>query len=193
MAVTINKAVVPEDYTELVVNSTQPIVFDGTTTTSGLLTSTPTGVVIAPTGFSASVIETKPAYNIVAEYSYAFKTASKNYAPSISIDGSTITNSITFPCTINVGNDVCAYYRYIRFIIKPNLTIKNTSITTSATLTVYITFSVMSNGISYTYSKRLIIPPNMSNTLSAYAFVFDTKTKTITDYTSKGTHLWSSI
>lgn len=188
MAVTINKAVVPEDYTYLVVNSTVTTVFDGTKTTSGMLASNPTGVVISPTGFSASVIETIPAYNIVAEYSYTFKTASKNYVEN----AIATSQSVTFPCTINVGNDVSAYYRYIRFIIKPNLTIKNTS--TRSLLNVIINFSVkLGNEGTYTYSKRLIIPQNMSITLSAYAFLFDTKTKTISDYTSKGTYLWSLI
>lgn len=188
MAVTINKAVVPEDYTYLVVNSTSTTVFDGTTTTSGTFASTPTGVAISPTGFSASVIETKPAYDIVAEYSYTFKAASK----SCLIQAGITSYNITFPCTINVGNDVGAYYRYIRFIIKPNLTIRNTS--TTAIINATINFSVkLGDGGTYTYSKKIVVAKSMSATLSAYAFLFDTKTKTISDYTSKGTYLWSSM
>lgn len=191
MPITINKAVVPEDYTYLVVNSTESIPFDGSSTTSGIIGSTPTGVAISPTGFNASVIETTPVYNIVAEYSYAFKTASKTFSESASLGGG-FTNAITLPCTINVGNDVGAYYRYIRFIIKPNLTIKNSNTTSQISIT--ICFSVkLGDGGTYTYNKVLSVSKNMSITLSAYAFLFDTKTKTIYDYTSKGTYLWSSM
>lgn len=188
MAVTINKAVVPEDYTYLVVNSTQSIAIDGSTTTSGSLSSTP--VVISPTGFGATMIETKPAYDLVAEYSYAFKTVTKNAIGSVG-DAS----NIILSCTINVGEDVCSYYRYIRFIIKPNITITNTL--SSTPRHVYMDFSVQLGSLgSYTFNKKLSTLPisnRMVFTTSTYAFVFDTKTRTIYDYTSKGTNLWSSL
>lgn len=188
MAVTPYKAVVPEDYTYLVVNSTQKIAFDGSTTSSGTLSNTP--FVIDASSFDETYFEGIPSYNIVGEYLYSFLTATKN------ITSVSLTDSKELSCKINVGDAVGAHYRYIRFILKPNLTIKNNIIGSTTSLHIFLNFSVVMNSVEHSISKRLTtlkISSGGSFTTKPLAFVFDTKTHTIMDYTNKGINLWSSL
>ena len=192
MAVTPYKAVVPEDYTYLIVSSSQSKAFDGSTTSDGTLSEV-TPIVIDASSFDGTYFAGRPSYNIVGEYSYSFLSASKTISIPSLYEGVIIRE---LNCKINVGNAVDGYYRYIRFIIKPNLTITN-NININVNIHVNLVFSVMLHSIEYSITKRLTTLPIVFNggrfNTSTYAFVFDTKTHSIMDYTDVGTNLWSSL
>ena len=189
MAVTPYKAVVPEDYTHLLVNTTLKNAFDGSTVSSGILSATNPIVLVDATSIDETYFEGIPSYYIVGEYSYTFLAASKTI--STIMMGETGSRELT--CKINVGDAVDSHYRYIRFIIKPNLTITN-NITTA--LHIFLNFSVVMNSIVRSFSKRLTtikILQGASLNIKTMAFVYDTQTGTIMDYTDAGTDLWSSL
>ena len=188
MAVTPFKAVVPEDYTRLLINSSLKTAFDGSTTSSGILSAT-NPIVLDATSIDETYFEGIPSYYIVGEYSYTFLAASKTIS-SIML-GETGSRELT--CKINVGDAVGSHYRYIRFIIKPNLTITN-NIPTA--LHIFLNFSVVMHSIVHSFSKRLTtikIVQGASLNIKTMAFVYDTQTETIMDYTDAGTDLWSSL
>lgn len=189
MAVTPFKAVVPEDYTYLLVDTRLKNAFDGSTTSSGILSATNPIVLVDATSIDETYFEGIPSYYIVGEYSYTFLAASKTI--STIMVGETGFRELT--CKINVGDAVDSHYRYIRFIIKPNLTITN-NITTA--LHIFLNFSVVMDSIVHSFSKRLTafkIPQGASLNIKTMAFVYDTQTGTIMDYTDAGTDLWSSL
>lgn len=189
MAVTPFKAVVPEDYTRLLINSSLKTAFDGSTTSSGILSATNPIVLVDATSIDEAYFEGIPSYYIVGEYSYTFLAASKTI--STIMVGETGSRELT--CKINVGDAVDSHYRYIRFIIKPNLTITN-NITTA--LHIFLNFSVVMNSIVRSFSKRLTafkIAQGASLNIKTMAFVYDTQTGTIMDYTDVSTDLWSSL
>lgn len=191
MAVTPYKAVVPEDYTQFIAGKSLTKAFDGSTTSSGTLSETQF-VIDEAAAFDESYFEGLPSYNIVAEYSYSFLTATKNIT-TISLNN----NARGVSCKINVGDAIGAHYRYIRFILNPNLTIKNNmSGSTSSSLHIFLDFSVEMNSVERSISKRLTtlsIGYGASFTTKPLAFVFDTKAYTLMDYTDRGTDFWSSL
>lgn len=174
MAITPNKVVIPKDYTTT-------LEFVGLNTT---FTATNT-VTIDKTANDYSIIYTSwPIYNMIGEFAYLFPTT------TISVANNSTTVYRTLRCQINVNNTLDRY-RYIRFILEPNVTYRNTGSVAIPRLN--FSFTLVYNGTRYSITKVLSssIPASGSFATSKYSFMFDTVKKTLTDITSTwGTDAW---
>jgi hypothetical protein len=174
MAIT-NKVVIPKDYTAT-------LEFGGLTTK---FTATNT-VTIDKTADDYSITNTNwPIYNMIGEFAYLFP------ATTISVANNSSTMIRTLRCQINVNNTLNRY-RYIRFILEPSVTYRNTGTVLIPKLN--FSFTLVYNGTRYSIAKVLSItgiPASGSFTTSKYSFIFDTVGKTLTDITSTwGTDTW---
>lgn len=174
MSITPNKVVIPKDYTSLLASTLITTAFTATNT-----------VTIDNTTKDYSVSVDYPAYDMVGEFAYLFSSA------TISVANSSTTAIRTLRCQINVNNTLDRY-RYIRFILEPNVTYKNTGAVAIPRLN--FSFTLVYNGTRYSITKVLSstgIPAYGSFATGMYSFIFDTVKKTLTDTTSTwGTDGW---
>lgn len=176
MAMTPNKVVIPKEYTSQL--------HAGSFTTAFTSSNT---VTIDNTAIDYSTINVSRAtYDMVGEFEYSFPSANISVANSLS------TTIRQLKCQINVNNTLDRY-RYIRFILEPNVLYRNTGSVKIPQLNFY--FTLVYNGSRYSISKNLTstsgIPAYGSFVTSKYSFLFDTVKKTLTDITSAwGTDSW---
>ena len=174
MAITPNKVVIPKDYTTTLESIGLTKTFTSTNT-----------VTIDKTADDYSITATWwPIYNMIGEFAYLFSPTTI----SVANNSSTLTRYLR--CQINVNNTLNRY-RYIRFILEPSVTYRNTGTMPIAQLN--FNFTLVYNGTRYTRPKTLTlnIPANGSFATSKYSFLFDTVGKTLTDITSTwGTDTW---
>lgn len=179
MAIAINKGKVPKDYTVCVLdklyNSSMPI--KGTITTA--LTNT-----------NASTMSSIPPYYMVGEIVLRRSTILEDFSSSTSNLG----------WTVSIDNAIMNKFRFIRFIVDPmiNYVAPKPSPGVATPLvgyTVYFKFSITVNGTTY-YLNKLIqsnLQSGQACTIPRCGYIFDTKTKRITEDTSNLFEIWSNI
>lgn len=176
MAIAINKCKVPKDYTVCVLdklyNSTMPVT--GTITTD-LTTYT-----------NASAMSSIPPYYMVGEIILRRSTIE---------DFSSSTSNLGW--TVSINNAIMNKFRFIRFILEPiiNYVAPEHSNGVAIGYIVYFKFSITVNGTTY-YLKKLIqsnLQSGQACTIPRCGYIFDTKTKSITEDTSNLYEIWSNI
>ena len=182
MSITPYKAVVPEDYTYLLVTEDIQTKFDGATgNAAALITNDSTTSTIDKSNMDLSNL---PEYDLVGEMWYSFASGT-----------TVLSKSRTCNCKISLSYEIIKKYRYIRFILKPNYTL-STNFVISTNAFVYINLIVSVWGAEYSCRKNISGFKGLSGgeTISTgiYSFLFDTKTYTVSDITANGTELWSS-
>lgn len=178
MAIAINKGKVPKDYAVCIMDK----IFDYSIPPSGTLNSDITAYT------NASKMSSIPPYYMVGELALG---------RSYSLESTSSTSNFGWDVTID--NAIMNKFRFIRFVVTPMIIYEAPEQSgdgpAAFSYSVYFTFSVIVNGSTYTHVKLVQsnIKPGVDCAIPSCAFIFDTKTKSISEDTSDLSELWSSI
>jgi len=168
----INKAVVPQDYANLIYTVTDAAAITGINTVTHDLT--------------AIDVNSLPRYDMVGEIECVYPVGALK-----SISGTNRIYYITRKFDLNP--ELVNRYRLIRLIVQPNINF----LVSIGPITLYFQVQYIIDG--ETYSDKILLANrfgsgSLINTgTDKYAFIFDTKTKEFYNDTINGTALWSSI
>lgn len=180
MAIAINKGKVPKDYTVCVLDK----LYNSSTPITGTIATRLT------TYTNASAMSSIPPYYMVGEIVLRRSTILEDFSSSTSNLG----------WTVSIDNAIMNKFRFIRFIVDPmiNYVAPEPSPGVAAPLVgyiVYFKFSITVNGTTY-YLNKLIqsnLQSGQACTIPRCGYIFDTKTKRITEDTSNLWEIWSDI
>jgi hypothetical protein len=180
MAIAINKGKVPKDYTVCVLDK----LYNSSTPITGTIFTALT------TYTNASAMSSIPPYYMVGEIVLRRSTIIEDFSSSTSDLG----------WTVSIDNAIMNKFRFIRFIVDPliNYVAPEPSAGVAAPLVgyfVYFKFSITVNGTTY-YLNKLIqsnLQAGHACTIPRCGYIFDTKTKRITEDTSNLFEIWSDI
>lgn len=177
MAIAINKGKVPKDYTVCVLEKT----YENSTPATGIIFTALT------TYTNASAMSSIPPYYMVGEFVIRRSTILEDFSQ---------TNNLGW--TVTIDNAIMNKFRFIRFIVDPAIRYEAPQQSGSGLVAlgynVYFKFSITVNGSTYNLNKLVQtgLMPGYACTLSRYGYIFDTKTKIITEDTSNLFEIWSS-
>lgn len=179
MAIAINKGKVPKDYTVCVLDK----LYNSTTPVTGTIATLLTNYT------NASAMSSIPPYYMVGEIILRRSTILEDFLSSTSNLGWTVT----------MDNAIMNKFRFIRFIVDPVINYvapePSPGVAPLVGYKVYFKFSITVNGTTY-YLNKLIqsnLQAGHACTIPRCGYIFDTKTKRITEDTSNLFEIWSNI
>lgn len=162
MAIAINKGKVPKDYTVCVLDVNLDQSFNSST---GVINSDLT------TFTNTSALSGFPPYYMIAEL-----FVDRNSSVS---DMTSSANTINWNILIDTA--IINKYRFIRFVLNPMITYRNSGSIIIGKLWFCLSLTVDGSTYTYTHTVTTDLQPGFNITVNDYAFLFDTKTKTLTD------------
>lgn len=160
--ISINKGKVPKDYTVCVLNVNLDQGFNSST---GVINSDLT------TFTNTSALSGFPPYYMIAEL---FVDRNSSVSDMISTANTINWNILIDTASINK-------YRFIRFVLNPMIAYRNSGSITIGSLWFSLSLTVDGSTYTYTHTVTTGLKPGFNITVGDYAFLFDTKTKTLTD------------
>lgn len=165
MAIAINKGKVPKDYTKCILDKNLNQSYNSST---GVINSDLTEFT------NKSALSSFPSYYMIAEL-----IVDRHESVSDVYTASGANSNINW--NIWIDSEMLNKYRFIRFLLNPKVIINNNSVLTIRFL--QFTLSLTVDGSTYTYSHVVTedLKPGFNITMLDHAFLFDTRTKTLTD------------
>ena len=171
--ISINKGKVPKDYTVCVLDVNMDQGFNSST---GEINSDLTEFT------NTSALSGFPPYYMIAEL-----FVNRNEAVGDMRSDTSVINWNILIDTASINK-----YRFIRFVLDPMITYGYNGLLTKVNLFFRLSLTVDGSTYTYTHTVATDVRPGFNITVRKYAFLFDTKTKTLTDG-GAATSIWSDI